>query len=169
MIASLSEEQLFDIKQKFLRTIPHPKLILKQILRIDKSFEFKHGDYSHSKTLSDELNEYESDLLRLKLDISNAKEASALSNSLKNLLQLQYQLIYKLSSYAPISELDQETDIKMSDPFETYELFKFLKANDITESEIKNYLCKELKSEIEGPFSILVTSVLRAKKITANE
>jgi hypothetical protein len=169
MKVALSEDQLFEIKQKFLRTIPHPKLILKQILRLDKGFSFKAGPKVSASNLIDYIEGYEIELLAIKLKISNAKDDTALLTVLVDLLSSQYSLIQKLASYCPKLENELEYKIKMSDPFETYAIFKFLKEEELKESEIKNYLYKELENDRAKEPSVLAVSVLRAKKITANE
>ena len=165
----LTKEQEFEIKQKFLRTIPHPKLILKQILRLNKDFVADKKSDQNFQDLSVYLEGYENYLLKLKLEISNAPDQKVLSTSLEKLYELQQRLISKLSTYFP-DTLEQKLDaVKMSEPFDTYEIVKLLKAESMNESEIKNYLCKELENTESDNLSVLTKSVLRAKKIKLNE
>src|SRR5690606_15342617 len=105
-MTSPSVEQIFEIKQKFLREIPHPKLIMKQINRLDEQpvseEEVVKIDFSDGLLLF--LEQYMSTLLEIKLKIANAAEAVELRKYLINLYFLQQQLITNLSVYYPANQ-----------------------------------------------------------------
>lgn len=159
----MNTEDLFEIKQKFLRTIPHPKLILKQILRLKSEFEVEELTLTDS-SLVEVLTDYIDQEMRLKLGIANAQDAESLSSLLISLMNLHNSLIAKLASYST-SDLIIPSTIKMSDPFDAYALLKSLKALDLNETEIKQYLCTAQDASTDKMNTELYIAVVRAKKI----
>ena len=115
----LTEDQLFEIKGKFLQQIPHPKLIQKQI---DRLRDYKLNDITQGTIELDEdanlsvfLEQYISNTLALKLEIANSKDGKILFLSLVNLKELQERLIKKhiKTFYKPcISNSDLSDRIK---------------------------------------------------------
>lgn len=162
-ITRLNAEEIFEIKQKFLRTVPHPKLILKQINRLNKSYVPEPAVIS-KLNLKVFLEKYISDELSLKLTISNAKETESLERALISLMDLHSSLISKLADYySPV--FTEEPAIKQSDSFDVYNILKNLNEFDLHETEIKKYLCDELKTASLKTISPLGIAVVRAKKI----
>ena len=164
----MTEETLFEIKQKFLREIPHPKLIQKQIDRL-KEFE-KEGMRADVHLSQGELKlipfleNYIAVILTLKLGISNAVDGSALLSSLINLNSVQLALIAKLASCMPEEAEFEGEKIKQSNPIDAYKLLKELTDNGVDDKDLKDYLCTQLEKGPEG-YTELTKSVIQAKKI----
>ena len=173
MEKTLSTEQLFSIKQKFLQHIPHPKLIKKQMDRLARSEDIDMTDdlsveqQITALNLLDYLKLYDKSVLQLKLQIANARESIDLYRSLYNLLQLQNNLIDTLAGYLTDCPYEEE-GIKQSDPFDTHAMAKEIEGKELKESEIKPYLCKQFSNEQVSDYSVLGTAVIRAKKIKEN-
>ncbi|MEX1001837.1 MAG: hypothetical protein WDZ35_06970 [Crocinitomicaceae bacterium] len=168
---SISEEELFQIKQKFLQHIPHPKLIRKQ-LRLLSRFVNKETKPEQNKLpldmeLGDYLNQYTALLLQLKLKIANTRNAEPLFSYLNELLNLHERYIQKLLTYLPDCDYD-ESSIKQSDPFDAHTLSTELKANTLSDNEIMPYLCKQFSGCTANDYSELGKAVIRAKKILEN-
>ena len=164
----MTEEQLFEIKQKFLQVIPHPKLIQKQIERL-KKFELdgipiKEIALQRKGTLQNFLSDHISESLNMKLKIANAKNGGDLYQYLCVLKKQQNLLIQKLISYFPQNVEVNDSSIKQSDPFDTYVYLKELKDQNVKENEIKDYLCTQFRKE-PSMQSELAKGVLRARKI----
>lgn len=155
----MNTEELFAIKQKFLSTIPHPKLILKQIKRLDPSFEPSDIALSES-SLEPFLEDYIKNELELKLRIANAIGSVELADALITLMNLHNSLISKLAIYAD-QDAQEDTSILMSEPFAVYEILKELKNSGRIESEIKKYLWQSDNTSL----IILKGAVLKARKI----
>lgn len=162
----MTEEALFELKQKFLRDIPHPKLILKQIerLKVHDPEQFESVDFEPNQPLREFLKEYIDAILDLKLKVSRAQEANVLSKQLIVLRCWQLELINKLSHYCPEREGVPDDEIKQSDPFDAYAYLKELNVSEIQENEIKNYLCARIDQDPDA-YSELLNGVLRARKI----
>lgn len=169
-LGELTNQQLFEIKQKFLREIPHPKLIVKQLKFLNvETPDLSEGSYAEPEQLAENLNTYISNLMQLKLSISNAASGLDLGSNLVQLHALQSQLIAKLSSYCPESyELFEEDGIKQSDPFDVYSYIKELGTQGLQENEIKDYLCKQFELADPAQFTELAKGVVRARKIIAH-
>lgn len=168
-------EILFEIKQKFLREIPHPKLILKQIRILERKGEISPA-FDENNQLDAVNREFElvaflekhiQKELQLKYEVSRSETYLQLRNTLVELYQNQYQLFKKLQSYLPQKETYLDEDVKMSDPFDVYEILKSIKRLDLKESEIKAYICVELDTETKN-FTTVITTILRANKIIAH-
>ncbi|MFT4600781.1 MAG: hypothetical protein ACI857_000958 [Arenicella sp.] len=168
MSIKLDEQELFDIKQKFLREIPHPILIQKQIDRLSKKAEdsFGHQEVEFSqRELESFLKEYTLVLMPIKLSVSNAQTGEALRRALSSLLFCQNKLISKLSEYVIAFNSEKFKDIKMSTTIDVYAIQKFISENSLKESEINAYLCSAFEKADSESISILTESVVRAKKI----
>lgn len=164
----MKEEQLFEIKQKFLQIIPHPKLIQKQIDRL-KEFEQKEDEQGFieidlNASLASIFEQYISELLKLKLKIANSTGGTELYINLCNLKKAQNNLIKSLISYYPENCVVDDSSVKQSDPFDVYALLKELQEEKINENEIKDYLCKQFEADTVM-LSELAKAVLRARKI----
>ena len=163
-------EELFEIKQKFLRVTPHPKLIKKQIDKLDKLVQEENdiriitSELDTSSSLADYLENYIAKILKIRLEIANAKEAVCLKNNLKELLLLQESLILKLASYAEEIEITQFDNVKMSDDFGAYAILKFIRVENIEENKIKPYLYTQINTDLKTEKPLLIACV-RAKKI----
>jgi hypothetical protein len=171
-LKQLSSEQLFEIKQKFLQQIPHPKLIRKQIMVLERDAVNEINAVLPLNSKNDLLvffEGYMASLLSLKLSISNSKTADILRKDLIELLALQNSLIEKLASYYPTKGVDMAFKVKQSDPFDVYAFKKELEANELTENEIKNYLCQQVKNKENSGISELTKAVIRARTILENE
>ena len=164
----MTEEQLFEIKQKFLQLIPHPKLIQKQIdrLREFKAEEFDIEDYNLNEQaeLLDFFKQYITVLLNLKLKIAHSNEGGQLRQYLQVLRDIQVCLIKKLIVYIPENCEVDDSSIKQSDPFDAHAYAKELQLENVQENEIKDYLCMQFNKET-SVHSELAKGVLRARKI----
>ena len=161
-------EELFEIKQKFLRVIPHPTLIAKQLKKLGQPIELLKIQEFNLKELKLTLDSYTTDLLNLRLAIANAQNSDFLVQELIKVYYLHWELLFTLAHYCPEDGSINSVDVKLSDAFDTYDLSKFIVTQGIQETEIKEYLCKDLM--INAPFncSPLLLAVLRAKKIVNN-
>jgi hypothetical protein len=81
---------------------------------------------------------------------------------------MHWELIQTLAIYYPLDCSDHKVDVKLSDPFDSYELIKYIEAKGIKETEIKEYLCNDLINNAPLNCSPLLLAVLRAKKIVQN-
>lgn len=130
--------------------------------------EFDEIDYSQfdlSADLEGYLTDYTNRLMPLKLEIANAPEHSVLAEKIKDLFELQQELIAQLAAYS--SEGFSTLEVKQSDPFKVHESLKEIRESGLLESQIKDYLCNKFDSgEHQSP---LLQSVARANKIVANE
>jgi pseudouridine-5'-phosphate glycosidase len=168
-------EEIFAIKQKFLQTIPHPKLIVKQIKRVEQIIENQGAvalevaenpmvDIELSINLDIFLEEYTNQLLKLKLQIANSSRAQILRNYLVTLEKLQNQLITKLAQYAPKDTENVGVEVKMSTPFDVYEILKFIQAEKLEENQIKPYLYAQITG-LSSELNPLLIACIRAEKI----
>ena len=165
----MTEEELFEIKQKFLREIPHPKLIQKQINHLNEKRTDEvllENPIDESKDILSFFNNYIRILLALKLKIANAKDDNELYGFLKELYQLQLTLIKYLSDLLPEKIDFDDRNIKQSDPFDIYVYVKELKDQNVKENDINDYLCGQFELE-PVRYSELAKAVLRARKIVA--
>ena len=168
-LKELSSQQLFEIKQKFLMDIPHPKLIQKHLTSLSKQPDLKidSSNLGIDKTASllDYLKSYLDELMPLKLNIANANTRSELRNCLKNLLVIQSNLIQKVASYYPAEAKIESDKIKQSEPFNVYNYIKELEKEQIEENQIKSYLCLQFEASESDKLSEFGKAVVRAKKI----
>ena len=168
-------QDLFNIKQKFLQIIPHPKLILKQINLI----HIKEGnldsfpiDYTgillppeiENEKLADFLNKHIKTTLSLKHNIAMAANYAELKSDLLQMYTSQIVLLKKLKLYLEIGKNYADQAVKMSDPIDSYLLLKTIQQLNLEENEIKNYLCEQIKKEELDQNKISV-HFLRANKI----
>lgn len=159
---------LFTIKQKFLSTIPHPKVIRKYIEQIDGEVTIDNIAIEESD-LYDFLNEYLNQLMGIKLSIANSDGPISLKMALIQLLSLHNQLINKLAQY--VSHLNDSFQVKLSDSIDAYEIQVFLKKNAIQENQISDYLCSHLSADmavLEQDELNFLNAFARAFKITRN-
>ncbi|MEZ4923376.1 MAG: hypothetical protein R2780_09420 [Crocinitomicaceae bacterium] len=169
-MALITEQDLFEIKQKFLREIPHPKLIQKQIDRL-KAFHcseyVEHLEYEME--LMPFMESYLGALMPLKLRISNAQSGDELLTALAQLQSFQLLLIKKLSAYYIYDVKVDDGSVKQSDPFDVYLYMKELQLANVKENEIKDYLWQQFAKNDPNLFSDFAKGVLRARKIEGNE
>jgi thymidine phosphorylase len=165
----MDDQQLFELKQKFLREVPHPTIIKNHIKRLDNSIgadEQINAVFVESESeLENFLLEYQAKLMPIKLEVANGKGPEQLANSLLKLLKLQQNLIRKLGSYEIDSQSEKFKEIKLSTAFDTHKLMKFLRSDNIKESEINAYLWTAFEQSNRTEYSILTEAVVRAKKI----
>lgn len=170
--------ELFDIKQKFLREIPHPKLILKQIKKIEMNQGYNapraldYSSYPLTKsneelTLVQFLDEHIHAGLGLKHQISLSNTYDQLKDSLAQLIDHQVQLMRKLKTYLPFMDSYPDQEIKQSKPLDPYAVLKLIQKQNLKENEIKNYLCILLKAGEENS-NTLLEACLQANKILGN-
>ena len=167
----LTADQLFEIKQKFLQEIPHPKLIQKQL---DKLTFYQSTTSSNSSLKEAEDMEltpflawYIQELMDVKLQISNASDGLKLYEAIDQLLQIHNLLIKKLYNYFPENTSAKDEQIKQSDAIDAYIIWKELQSSKVTENEIKDYLCSQFEQETES-YSEFTKAVLRARKIVVS-
>jgi hypothetical protein len=167
-LTDLSKEALFEIKQKFLRVVPHPKLISKQLNKLGVQ-EDEVRPISSSGDMIVFMRYYLDTLMPLKLGIANGKTSEEIGKKILDLLHLQRSLIHELSSCFPevIMEID-DSQIKQSSPFDVYQYIKELQGLHIGQDEIKQYLCEQFKKNDPSEFSEFAKGVLRARKIEGN-
>lgn len=165
---------LFEIKQKFLREIPHHKLIAKQIKQLDVKFELdkvalpslletKLSEENHTLSLVDYLSAYIQINLKRKHQISLALEPLTLRNELIELIREQFQFLLKLNAYVVLEKEIDLSSIKISDSIDAYFVLKSILQLNLQENEIKNYLCDIIKIE-NGEESPLKEVFLRVHK-----
>ena len=170
VLATLSNQDLFEIKQKFLREIPHPKLILKQINKLSGQKDISGLTEMDPKIdLKDYLKEYLNQLMPLKLNISNARSEMDLKRALQQLYCLQNGLIQKLYTYFTTDVEIDDSEIKQSAPMDVYIYLKEIESQNVKESDIKNYLCRQFKNDQFNKFTDLAKAVLQARKIEEYE
>lgn len=168
-IKELSVEELFDVKNKFLRDVPHPKLIYKEIKAICPTAAYPNIVSPSTQSLISFLESYGSDVLRLKLDISQSKNSTELLESLQQLLSVHLTFIHCLSNYIPDSLIEQFPTITQSGPIDYYPIKKTIKAEQLGETQIKQYLCEHLEKSQDGNLTVELISFIRAKKIVLHE
>ncbi len=169
MNSNKDEQLLFDVKQKFLREIPHPTIIRKNAERLASSIKFDLVFETQTEALDDKLEEFLeatiSELMSVKLKVSNSPDARELSQSLLELWKVQTKLIKRIADYDIGIKHEKFDAVKMSEPLDPYKILKYLKSSDISESEINDYLCVAFEKLDSEPLSILTEAVVRAKKI----
>lgn len=161
------EEELFQLKQKFLREIPHPKVIA--------SYHKRTGEILNSNVilntnlgLIEFLKEYSRELMPIKLKIAHAKNKTDFGIGLNFLYGLQMDLIGKLASYASINT-SEFREIKVGAPIQNHRILQFLKERELKENSINEFIEKELASKEIANFTVLTENVIRAKLIFENE
>jgi len=170
------EEELFSIKSKFLREIPHPKLILKAIDQTKKLIsdfnstrESEHliqlPDKVFENNLKNSLMQHSDFLLQLKLKISQAQLPGELYIALNELYFIHSSMIKQLSTYLPELESYPDSAIKISDSFDSYALSRFIETAQLNENEIKAYICNSILNKPALNFDMLTIACLRSKKI----
>lgn len=166
-------QELFEIKQKFLREIPHPTLINKYFKMTGSNLT--EGLVFDSLKLVDELQELEltvflthylEDLMKLKLALSNASEKITLNGLIERVFYVQFNLLWKLASYLPEEDVLEE-DVKVSTSIDPHLILKFVKERNLQEKEIKGYLCAELAGNDKNESPVLI-DFIRARKIIRN-
>ena len=169
-----SKTELFDLKQKFLRQIPHPKLIRSAIQKAMRKSEIEL-EVPDLKAIHLTIDQKAAELipflekaitreLAFKQQVAHARSFEDLSQSLLWLFKHQVKLCLKLQHFLPANHAElKDTDIKMSDPFDLYAILKSIDTNQ-KDSEIQQQLLTELN---QGTFewSQLATACLRANKI----
>lgn len=169
MDSNKEEQLLFDVKQKFLREIPHPTIIRKNAERLASSvsleLNFEKQVLVTDVSLENFLENTISELMTIKLKVSNSQNAEELAHSLLQLWKVQSKLIARLASYEIDNRHESFTTVKMSDPLDPYKILKYLRSSLIRESEINDYLCRAFEKLDSEPLSILTEAVVRAKKI----
>jgi hypothetical protein len=170
--------QLFEQKQKFLREIPHPKLILKEmkvLKRINPELDITPLTYGRIEMLTEQrdaslksfLDRHINDTLQIKHSISLAQSAEVLFEILQGLFISHVRLLKKLQSYLCKFQDGIDEDIKMSVPMDSYAVLKRITELNLKENEIKDYLCKEIKAQ-EKPLDTIAINCLRANKILSH-
>lgn len=165
----MSEQLIFEIKQKFLREVPHPKLIQSSIDRLgrltDEALEVVPIVSRSVDSCTNFLNDYLTDLGSLKLAISNAASAQDLRSNLAALKFMHLELIDYLSELSKNLPDDYlpESEVKLSTSIDAYAILRFLKARFKNDNEIKEYL-RSLDSKEENDF---ILHLIRSRQIIA--
>lgn len=167
------ELELFTIKTKFFREIPHPKLILKAINQVEKlmnhtplydNFANDFGEID----LAAALKSHAEKIVALKTAIAHADEPEPLFLALNELYEWHWSLILRMTLYLPVMADYPDAEIKQSDPIDSYTVLTFIKAIGLSENQIKTYICNELETTKPDQFSILAKCCLQCRKIVAN-
>ncbi len=162
---------IFDLKNKFLGLIPHPKLITKAIKQAQVKGGLTHSIEDIAHSLTDEigaqdLNEFLRyaihESLQIKQVIASASSYASLAIALERLLLNQLNLIHKLNLYAPKIEEHRLESIKVSEAIDPYAVLKMIQQRNLKDDEIKNYLCTQID---QNDLNDLVVIFLRAHKI----
>lgn len=169
----IDKEKLFEIKSRFFREIPHPKLISKAIRDLGRDINtterFKDLSWNYSTlSLKEMLIVYIDDVLAFKRLINATKSTTELSSFLASLFDFHNSFITQLAEYAAPDLNLKEFDIKVSIAFDAYQILKHLELNQLQESQIKPYICEQVKLIPTDELDILSISCLRAKKIIEN-
>lgn len=169
-IKSLTVEELFELKSKFLRDIPHPKLIFKAIKSIDRDAALPaYGDLNVEGDLSQVLERYSKVVLELKFRITQSKSSEELLAALNELLYEQMYLILGLSAYVPDDILPKFADVKQSGAIDYYLVKKWQSTLENADNKIKDYLCTQFNAHKNGEeVKALLVPFVRAKKIVQN-
>jgi len=166
------EEKLdfFDLKQKVLGEIPHPKLIVKYAnqagnkVGIPAFLMRKEIFHIQSITLVDFLENQLSQTLRLKQKIAHSGDYHQLNRLLIELYELQIHFFQQLKSYLPTDVKFEDETIKMSLPIDPYQLLKRIRERNLNENEIKPYLYTRSVTK-DDTTDELTAAFLRANKI----
>ncbi|MGB1103700.1 MAG: hypothetical protein ACPG21_08730 [Crocinitomicaceae bacterium] len=169
--------ELFDLKQKFLRLIPHPKLILSarkkasrytmQSEQITEMSDVELGERDAVLNAHDFLNQRITEELSLKHRIALANTFDELEMLLSELFKFQVSLCLKLQAYLPKNSTGlNDQDIKMSEPFDLYEIYKTIKSLG-TDKEVREKIAAEIK-DTTFEKSAITKACLRANKIIRN-
>lgn len=172
---STERTAIFEIKQKFMREIPHPKLIQKQIKRAETLGNLSAQQDLNYQQFSLNAAENEADLhtflsqhiietSQRKHKVTQAQTFDDLRNALIALYAHQLSLLLKLQNYVDSSWQIEDDKIKMSAPIDAYEILKRIRELNLDENEIKDYLCKEIMVE-KRAIDVIVVTCLRAHKI----
>lgn len=167
------ELELFTIKTKFFREIPHPKLILKAINQVEKLmnhaplYDDRANDFGDAN-LTVVLKSHTEKIIAFKTAIAHADEPEALFLALNELYEWHWSLILRMTLYLPELASYPDGEIKQSDPIDSYSVLAFIMAKGLTENQIKAYICKELETTEPDQFSILTKCCLQSRKIVAN-
>ncbi|MBI3133065.1 MAG: hypothetical protein HYZ14_00175 [Bacteroidetes bacterium] len=166
------ELELFTIKSKFFREIPHPKLILKAIGQVEKMVQAVPvipalPDFSKAD-LTTLLQAHSDAVYALKSAISKAEKPAGLYLSLNELYQWHVMLITRLSSYLPEGIELPDQDIRQSDAVDSYRILQYIKSAGLSENQIKTYICAEIEAKEPKEFSPLTRVCLQSRKIHSN-
>lgn len=167
------ELELFTIKTKFFREIPHPKLILKAINQVEKlmnqppMYDDHLIDFGQSDLVS-VLKAHSEKIVALKTAIAHAEKAEEVFLALNELYHWQWSLILRMTLYLPEHANYPDAEIKQSDPIDSYTVLTFIKTKGLAENQIKAYICNELETTKPDQFSILTKCCLQCRKIVAN-
>ena len=170
----MNEEEkyvLFELKNKFLGPVPHPKLILKAIKQAYVKSGYLEGKepvyqalpcYFAALPLDLFLQKIITDLLQIKYAISIADSYLRLGEALEQLLINHLNLIHKLDSFVEKSISTGSESIKVSPSIEAYHVLKMFQQRNLKDHEIKNYLCQQIDQDDSDE---LLEIFLRANKI----
>jgi len=167
------EDELFSIKSKFLREIPHPKLIFKALeqvrgLKPDILNVTIAPINLNDIELNQALKNYSKKILDIKLKISQAMSPELLNIALSELYEWQIGLILKLTKYVPEFENYHDNEIKLSEAIDAYVISRFIELNGLGENEIKTYICTTISNKLPVDFDVLTLACLRSRKISAH-
>ncbi len=173
------EELLFKWKQKYLSTVPTLGLINSHIKKIERLNEaashfipirsvdgqMKLDSIDFQLSLVDYFRMYQTLLMKLKLEIASSADGYILIQYLKELIYLENNMLDKLVYYSPDTKDSDLIEVKISAPNDYYLAQKELIEKEISETEIINYLSRELKWGTFPYNSSLLNEVLKAIKI----
>lgn len=166
------EEKLdfFELKQKVLGEIPHPKLIVKYANQAGNKvgippFLIRKEIFEiQSIALVDFLENQLNKTLILKQKIANSVHFNQLNELLIELYKLQMLFFQQLKSYLPTDVKFEDETIKMSLPIDPYQLLKRIRERNLNENEIKPYLYTQTVTKV-ATTDELTAAFLRANKI----
>lgn len=165
------ELELFAIKSKFFRDIPHPKLILKALNQVEKMVNYPplvSDEVLPINSLEERLQHHSDRSYALKSAISRADRPETLYVCLQALYTLHQNLVDTLASFVPEGVTLPETTIKQSDPLDSYKVLAFLKEAGLAEDQIKGYICAEMNKGLDEPLSLITRVCIQAVKINSN-
>lgn len=171
--SALSEDEtrdlLFEVKSKFFNGIPHPQLIRKYynllIVKSNLNREFKNEINLPEISIKEFVKIVYDRIIVLKNNVATENSVEALAMTINELYLVQYKLIEQLSTLYINSERVDWDKIKMSEPYNHYELVKFINNLGENNDEIKQYICNEIEGLPDTSWSVLTKAVLQSHKI----
>lgn len=172
------ENALFEYKSKFLQQIPPLKLIKaiqKKIERTNTAYYVFYPDSQQQQTEKESavvdgdlvlfLERYQLILSQFRLKITNSNDGQTLVNWIRKLVNHQVKLFVKLSSNLKADLIDLDIyPIKLSDEINVYQLQVELKALQIDQTKISEYIRAQINELDFEEFAYLTKVVINAEK-----
>lgn len=171
------EVALFAFKPKFLQQIPPIKItraIQKKIERVNSAYYFFYPS-SNSETIEVEdilladlgsfLENHQLILSQLRLKITNSSNGESLLNLTSEFINHQIKLFIKLSTYLKNDKIDLDNyPIKLSEEINIYKLQVELKALQIGDTQISEYIRNQIENLNFEEFAYITQVVMNAEK-----